>query len=193
MMCFLYFFHRCFHWLLWNYVIMMLSLVKIVAARTNCSHLDCIFASSWIKLFRSVTFLMTKKREMMQLIFIRRARISLHACLIFCVRSLTQLRNVILSCSMFRWTCSELVYISAFRVLMLTLLNVFATWHRVWFCNVSSLRSLSVSFFSFSCWCQTDASNAISDLTTLQTHLYSWQWHLTYTFQKKKWGRQLKE
>ncbi len=75
---------------------------------------------------------------------------------------------MILSCSMFRWTCSKLMYISAFRVLMLTLLNIFATWRRVWFCNVSSLCSLSDSFLSFSRWCQTDASNAISDLTTAE-------------------------
>ncbi len=60
------------------------------------------------------------------------------------------------------------MYISAFKVLMLTLLNVFATWCRVWFCNVSSLHSLLDSFFSFSCWYQTDASNAISDLTTAE-------------------------
>ena len=130
-MHFLYFSHRCFHWLLWYCAIAMLSLVKIVATRVNHSHLDCIFASSWIELFRSITFLMTKEREMMQLIFIRWAHISLHAYLIFCVQSLTQLRNMILSCSMFKWTCSELIYISAFRVLMLTLLNIFATWYRV--------------------------------------------------------------
>ncbi len=123
-MHFLYFFHRCFHWLLWYCAITMLSLVEIVAARANCLHLDCIFASSWIELFRSVTFLMIKEQEMMRLILIRRARISLHACLIFCVWSLTWLCNVILFCSMFRWTCSELMYIFAFSVLMFTLLNV---------------------------------------------------------------------
>ncbi len=69
---------------------------------------------------------------------------------------------------MFRWTCSELVYISAFKVSMLTFLNIFETWHRVWFCNVSSLHSLSDSFFSFSRWYQTDVSNAISDFTTAE-------------------------
>ncbi len=167
-MHFLYFSHCCFHWLLWNCAIAMLSLVEIIAAKTNHLHLDCIFASSWIKLFKSVTFLMMKKWEMMQLTFIRWACISLHAYLIFCVQSLIQLRNVILSCSMFRWTCSELVYISAFKVLMLILLNIFATWCRVWFCNVSSLCSLSVSFFSFSRWCQINVSNAISDLITAE-------------------------
>ncbi len=82
--------------------------------------------------------------------------------------TLTWLRNMILSCSMFRWTCSELVYVSAFRISMLTLLNIFATWCRVWFYNVSSLHSLSDSSFSFSCWCQINASNAISDLTTAE-------------------------
>ncbi len=167
-MHFLCFFHRYFHWLLWYCAIAMLSLVEIIAAKTNYLHLDCIFASSWIKLFKSVTFLMMKKWEMMQLTFIRWACISLHAYLIFCVQSLIQLRNVILSCSMFRWTCSELVYISAFKVLMLILLNIFATWCRVWFCNVSSLCSLSVSFFSFSRWCQINVSNAISDLITAE-------------------------
>ncbi len=167
-MHFLYFFHHCFHWLLWYCAIAMLLLVEIVTARTNCLHLDCIFASSWIKLFRSITFLRMRKWEMMWLILIRWACISSYACLIFCVQLLTQLRNMILSCSMFRWTCSELVYISAFRVLMLTFLNISATWCRVWFCSVSSLHSLSDSFLSFSRWCQTDASNAISDLTTAE-------------------------
>ncbi len=100
--------------------------------------------------------------------FIRWACISLHAYLIFCIWLLTQLRNVILSCNMFRWTCSELVYISAFRVSMLILLNIFAMWCRVWFCNVSSLYSLFDSFLSFSCWYQIDASNAIFDLITAE-------------------------
>ncbi len=106
----------------------MLSLVEIIAARANHLRFNCIFMSSWIKLFRSVTFLMMKKREMMWLTFIRRARISLHACLIFCVQLLTQLRNVILSCSMFRWICSELMYISAFRVSM-SIKNMLYTLH----------------------------------------------------------------
>jgi len=104
----------------------------------------------------------------MWLILIRWMHISLHAYLIFCVQLLIQLRNMILSCSMFKWTCSKLVYIFAFRVSMLTLLNIFATWCRVWFCNVSSLHSLSDSFFSFSRWYQTDVSNAIFDLTTAE-------------------------
>ncbi len=151
-MHFLYFSHYCFHWLLWYCIIVMLSLVKIVAARVNCLHLDCIFASSWIKLFRSVTFLMIKKRKMMQLTFIRWMCISLHACLIFCIWSLIQLHNVILSCNMFKWTCSELVYIFAFKVSMLTLLNIFAMWCKVWFYNVSSMHSLSDNSFSFSHW-----------------------------------------
>ncbi len=165
-MHFLYFSHYCFHWLLWYCAIAMLSLVEIITAKTNCSCFCCIFVSSWIKLFRSITFLMIKKRKMMWLILIRWACISLHACLIFCVQSLIQLHNVILFCSMFKWTCNELVYIFAFRVSMLTLLNIFATWCRVWFYNVSSLYSLFDSFLSFSCWCQTDALNIISDLIT---------------------------
>ncbi len=88
-MHFLYFFHYCFYWLLWYCAIMMLSLVKIVAARTNHLHLNCIFASSWIKLFRSITFLRMKKWEIMWLILIKWAHINLHACLIFYVQLLT--------------------------------------------------------------------------------------------------------
>ncbi len=114
---------------------------------------------------------MMKKWKMMWLILIRWMHINLHAYLIFCIWSLIWLHNMILFCNMFRWTCSKLVYIFAFKVLMLTLLNVSATWYRVWFCSISSLYSLSDSFFSFSHWCQTDASNAISDLTTAE-HIY---------------------
>ena len=167
-MHFLYFFHHCFHWLLWYCAIAILSLVKIIAAKANYLCLDCIFTFSWIKLFRSITFLITRKWEMMQLILIRWAHISLHVYLIFCVQSLIQLCNMILSCNMFKWTCSELVYISAFRISMLTLLNAFAMWYRVWFYSVSSLHSLSDNSFFFSRWCQTDASNAISDLITIK-------------------------
>jgi len=152
-MCFLYFFHHFFYWLLWYCAIAMLSLVKVIAARANHLHLDCIFIFSWIKLFRSITFLMMKEREMMQLIFIRWACISLHAYLIFCIWLLIQLRNVILFYNMFRWTCSELVYISAFKVSMLTFLNISVTWCKVWFCSVSSLCSLSDNFLFFSRWC----------------------------------------
>jgi len=75
---------------------------------------------------------------------------------------------VILFCSMFRWICSELMYVSVFKVSMFTLLNAFATWCRVWFWSVSSLRSLLNSSSFLSRWCQTDASNAISDLTTAE-------------------------
>ncbi len=60
------------------------------------------------------------------------------------------------------------MYISIFNISMLTLLNTFATWCRVWFCKVSSLHFLSDSFFFLSRWCQIDASNAISDLITVE-------------------------
>jgi len=75
---------------------------------------------------------------------------------------------VILFCSMFRWTCSELVYVSISRVSMFTLLNTSATWCKVWFWSVSSLHSLFNSSSFLSCWCQIDALNAISDLTTAE-------------------------
>ena len=79
------FFFCCFHWLLWYYITAMLSLVEIITARTDCLRLNCIFVFSWIKLFRSVTFLMMRKWEMMWLTLIRWTCISSHACLIFCI------------------------------------------------------------------------------------------------------------
>ncbi len=60
------------------------------------------------------------------------------------------------------------MYISISSVSMLTLLNTFTTWCKVWFCKVSSLHFLSDNSFSLSHWCQTDALNAISDLTTAE-------------------------
>ena len=125
---------------MWYCVIAMLSLVEIIVKkRIHHLHLDCIFTSSWMKTFRSTIFLMTSEREMTRLTLVKRARISSHACLISCVRSLTRLCSVILFCSMFRWTCSELMYVSVSRVSMFTLLNASATWRRVWFWSVSSL------------------------------------------------------
>ncbi len=167
-MHFLYFSHHCFHWSLWYNTIAMLLLVEIIVKRSNHLHLNCILTSSWINVFRSTIFLMTEKRKMRRLIFISQARMSLHAHLVSCVLLSTQLRNVTLFCSMFRWTCSELMYISISSVLMLTLLNAFTTWCKFWFCKVSSLHFLSDSSLSLSRWCQTDASNAISNLTTAE-------------------------
>ncbi len=60
------------------------------------------------------------------------------------------------------------MYVSVFKVSMLTLLNISTTWCRVWFWSVSSLHSLLNSSSFLSRWCQTDASNAISDLTTAE-------------------------
>ena len=100
--CSLYFSHCWFHWSLWYCIIAMLSLIKAVIERNNYLHLICILVSSWIKMFRSITFLMMSKQEMMWLTFVKWACISLHAYLIFCVQSLTWLRSVILSCNMFK-------------------------------------------------------------------------------------------
>ncbi len=126
-MHFLYFFHHYFHWLLWYNVIAMLSLIEIIVEKLNHLRLDCILASSWINVFRSIIFLMTEKWKMKWLIFISWARMSLHAHLISCILLSTWLHNVTLFCSMFRWTCSELMYILIFNVSMLALLNAFAT------------------------------------------------------------------
>ena len=75
---------------------------------------------------------------------------------------------MILFCNMFKWTCSKLVYISVFKVSMLTLLNASATWHRIWFWSVSSLHSLLNNSSFLSRWYQIDTSNAISDLITAE-------------------------
>ena len=182
----LYFSHRWFHWSLWYCAIAMLSLVEIVKKRKHRLHLDCIFAFCWMKTFRSTIFLMMSKWEMTWLTLVKQARISSHAYLISCIRSLTQLCSVILFCSMFRWTCNELVYVSVSRVSMLTLLNTSATWHRVWFWSVSSLYSLFNSSSFLSRWCQTDASNAISDLTTAEYTISAvYKWHFMKLF---KWS-----
>ncbi len=106
----------------------MLSLIEAVTERDNHLHLICILVSSWIKMFRSITFLMTSEWEITRLTLVKRTCISLHACLISCVQLLTWLRSVILFCSMFRWTCSELVYVSVFKVSM-SIENMLYTLH----------------------------------------------------------------
>ncbi len=146
----------------------MLSLIKIIVERLNHLRLDCILASSQINVFRSIIFLMIEKWKMRWLIFISWTCMSLHAHLVSCILSLIQLRNVTLFCSMFRWTCSKLMYISIFNISMLTLLNASAIWYKVWFYKVSSLHFLFDSSFSLSHWCQTDVLNAISDLITVE-------------------------
>ena len=150
----LYFSHCWFHWSLWYCTIVILSLVEIIVKKkVHHLHLNCIFAFSWMKTFRSIIFLMMNNQEITWITFIKWACISLHACLISCVQSLTWLCNMILFCSMFKWTCSKLMYVSVFKVLMLTLLNASVTWCRVWFWSVSSLHSLLNSSFFLSCWC----------------------------------------
>ncbi len=85
----LYFSHHWFHWFSWYCIIAMLSLVEIIVKkRMHCLHFNYIFASFWMKTFRSTIFLMMSKQEMMQLILIKWAHISLHACLISCVQLL---------------------------------------------------------------------------------------------------------
>ncbi len=126
---------------------MMLLFIEVVAERNNHLYLICILVSSWIEMFRSITFLMMNKQEMTWLTLIKWAHINSHACLISCIQLLIQLCNVILFCSMFKWTCNELVYVSVFKVSMLTFLNTSATWRRIWFWSVSNLYSLLDSSF----------------------------------------------
>ncbi len=98
------------------------------------------------------------------LISIRRACMILHAHRVFCVLSSIQLCSVTWFCSLFRWTCSENVYVSTFSVSMFTFLKTLITWCSAWFWRVSSLRFVLDNLFSLSRWCHIDASNVIFDL-----------------------------
>ncbi len=98
------------------------------------------------------------------LVSIKWACIILHAHRVFCVLSLTRLRSVTWFCSLFRWTCSENVYVSTFSVSMFTFLKTSITWRSAWFWRVSSLRFVLDNSCSLSRWCYINASNVISDL-----------------------------
>ena len=98
------------------------------------------------------------------LISIRRACMILHAHQVFCILSSIQLRSVTWFCSLFRWTCSENVYISTFSVSMFTFLKTLITWHNAWFWRVSSLYFVLDNLSSLSHWCHIDASNVILNL-----------------------------
>ena len=150
-MRFLYFSHHCSYWSLWYNAIAMLLFIKIVVERSNYLHLNCILVFSWIIVFRSIIFLMTEKREVKRLISVSRACISLHARLVSCVLSLIQLCNVTLFCSMFKWTCSELIYVLISNVLMLTLLNASATWRRIYWKYVAYI-ACNIHKTWFLCW-----------------------------------------
>jgi len=130
-MRFLYFSHHCSYWSLWYNAIAMLLFIKIVVERSNYLHLNCILVFSWIIVFRSIIFLMTKKQKMRWLISVSWMCMSLHAHLVSYVLSSIQLHNVTLFYNIFKWICSKLMYISIFNVSMLTLLNTFATWRRI--------------------------------------------------------------
>ncbi len=97
------------------------------------------------------------------LISIRLACMILHAHWVFCVLSLIQLRSVTWFCSLFRWTCSENVYVSTFSVSMFTFLKMLITWCNAWFWRVSSLYFILDNFSSLLRWCHIDASNVILD------------------------------
>ena len=74
---FLYFSHHWFHWSLWYCIIAMLLLVEIIVKkRMHWLHFNCIFASSWMKTFKSTIFLMMNEWEMTWLTFVKWACIS---------------------------------------------------------------------------------------------------------------------
>ena len=98
------------------------------------------------------------------LFFIKWARMILHAHRVFCVLSLIQLRSVTWFCSLFRWTCSENVYISTFSVSMFIFLKMSITWCNTWFWRVSNLHFILDNLSSLSRWCHTDTLNVIFNL-----------------------------
>ncbi len=109
-------------------------------------------------------FLKIKKQEMNLLISIRWACMILHAHQVFCVLLSIQLCSVTWFCNLFRWTCSENVYISTFSILMFTFLKMLITWCNAWFWRVSNLHFVLDNLSSLSRWCHINASNVILDL-----------------------------
>ncbi len=97
------------------------------------------------------------------LVFIRWAHMILHAHRVFCVLSLIQLRSVTWFCSLFRWICSENVYVSTFSISMFTFLKTLITWYNAWFWRVSSLYFVLNNLFSLLRWCYINALNIILD------------------------------
>ncbi len=98
------------------------------------------------------------------LVSIRWACMISHAHQVFCVLSLIQLHSVTWFWSLFRWTCSENVYVSTFSVSMFTFLKTLITWRSAWFWRVSNLHFILNNSSSLLRWCHTDASNVILDL-----------------------------
>jgi len=98
------------------------------------------------------------------LIFIKWAHMILHAQRVFCVLSLIQLRSVTWFCSLFKWTCSENVYVSTFSISMFTFLKTLITWCNAWFWRVSSLHFILDNLSSLLRWCHINALNIIFNL-----------------------------
>ncbi len=98
------------------------------------------------------------------LISIRWACMILHVYQVFCVLLLIQLRSMTWFCSLFRWTCSENVYVSTFSVSMFTFLKTLITWHNAWFWRVSNLHFILNNSSSLSHWYYINALNVILNL-----------------------------
>ena len=152
---------------MWNCAIAR-SLIWVNVKRLSRLHLDCIFASLWIETFRNIIFLKIEKREMSLLVFIKWACMILHAHWIFDVLSLIQLRSVTWFCSLFRWTCSENIYVSTFNISMFTFLKTLITWCNAWFWRVSSLHFILDNLSFLSRWCHINASNIILNLIIIE-------------------------
>ncbi len=131
-------------------------------------HLDDIFTSLQIETFKNINFLKIKEREMSLLISIRWACMILHAHWVFRILSLIQLRSVVWFYSLFKWTWSENVYISAFSVSVFTFLKMFIIWYNAWFWRSSSLHFMFNNSSSLSRWCYIDASNVIFNLIIIE-------------------------
>jgi len=130
----------------------------------SCSCLNYIFASLRIEMFRNIIFLKIKKQKMNLLVFIKWAHMILHAHQVFCVLLLIQLRSVTWFCSLFRWTCSENVYVSTFNISMFTFLKMLITWCSTWFWRVFNLHFILDNLSSLLRWYHINASNVILNL-----------------------------
>ncbi len=71
-------------------------------------------------------------------------------------------------CSLFKWTCSENVYVLTFSVLMFTFLKTLITWRSAWFWRVSNLYFVLNNLSSLSRWCHINALNIILNLIIVE-------------------------
>ncbi len=116
-----------------------------------------------IEMFRNIIFLKIEKWEISLSISIKWACMILHAHQVFHILLSSQLCSMIWFCSLFRWTCSEDVYVLTFSILIFTFLKMLITWCNTWFWRAFSLHFIFNNLSFLSHWCYINALNIISD------------------------------